>query len=191
MPLHTPTGSPDSSVGRTEAGVLARQSAGLLVYRPVSDGIEVLAVHPGGPFFARKDAGVWSIPKGELETSGAKEDESKTSPRIEDPYLAARREFAEELGQPAPEGDPIELGKVRQAGGKVVHAWALRAEDGAIDTHAVRSNSVEIEWPRGSGQRLTVPEVDKAAWMSPQTAREKLIPAQVTLVDRLLDRLGI
>jgi predicted NUDIX family NTP pyrophosphohydrolase len=148
-----------------------------LVYRPVDDGIEVLAVHPGGPFFAKKDDGVWSIPKGELDA--------------EEPYVAARREFAEELGQPAPSGEPVGLGTVRQAGGKVVHAWALRAEDGDVDTSAVKSNTVDIEWPRGSGRRLTVPEVDRAAWMSPETARLKLIPAQVELVDRVLDLLGI
>ena len=156
---------------------MARESAGLLVYRPANDGIEVLAVHPGGPFFAKKDNGIWSIPKGELEA--------------EDPYLAARREFAEELGQPAPDGDPISLGSVRQAGGKVVHAWALRAGDSEIDTEAIKSNTVDVEWPRGSGRLLTVPEVDRAAWMTPETAREKLNPAQVALVDRLLDILGI
>ncbi len=132
-------------------------------------------MHPGGPFFAKKDAGVWSIPKGELEA--------------EDPYVAARREFAEELGQPAPEGHPLGLGNVRQAGGKVVHAWALCAGHGDIDTDAVNSNTVDIEWPRGSGRTLTVPEVDRAAWMTPETARVKLIPAQVELVDRLLEML--
>lgn len=156
---------------------MARQSAGLLVYQMVKDGIEVLAVHPGGPFFAKKDNGVWSIPKGELDG--------------EDPYIAARREFTEELGQPAPDAEPLALGTVRQAGGKVVHAWALRAVNGDVDTNAVSSNSVDIEWPRGSGRRLIVPEVDRAAWMTPATAREKLIAAQVEFVDRLLDLLGI
>jgi len=156
-----------------------------LVYRSAFDGIEVLAVHPGGPFFAKKDIGVWSIPKGELTVAADGVGSG------EEPYAAARREFAEELGQRAPDGDPLGLGEVRQAGGKVVHAWALRARDGEIDTDAVRSNTVDIEWPRGSGQTLTIPEVDKAAWMTPETAREKLIPAQVEFVDRLLDLLGI
>lgn len=155
-----------------------------MVYRSADDGIEVLAVHPGGPFFAKKDIGVWSIPKGELDAAAGEGGVD------EDPYTAARREFAEELGQRAPDGTPLGLGEVRQAGGKVVHAWALRAADQEIDADAVRSNTVDIEWPRGSGRRLTIPEVDRAAWMTPETAREKLIPAQVEFVDRLLDLLG-
>ncbi len=167
---------------------MPRRSAGLLVYRPTDKGIEVLAVHPGGPFFAKKDSGVWSIPKGELEAVEATDDRAGG---IEEPYMTARREFEEELGQPAPEGEPVELGEIRQRGGKIVHAWALVADDGRIDTEAVASNTVEIEWPRGSGRLLTVPEVDKAAWMNPETAREKLIPAQVEFLDRLLDLLGV
>ncbi len=167
---------------------MPRRSAGLLVYRPADHGIEVLAVHPGGPFFAKKDTGTWSIPKGELEAGEAADDGAHGD---EDPYRAARREFAEELGQPAPDGEPIGLGEVRQAGGKIVHAWALLADDGQIDAESVTSNTVDIEWPRGTGRHLIVPEVDRAVWMTPETAREKLIPTQVEFVNRLLDQLGI
>jgi predicted NUDIX family NTP pyrophosphohydrolase len=176
-----------------------KRSAGLLVYRPVTDGIEVLAVHPGGPFWAKKDNGAWSIPKGELESS-------------DEPYATARREFEEEIGSPPPEGDPMDLGEIRQAGGKIVRAFALRSpdsddqdsddqdsddqdSDGQDFAHRratvpVKSNLVELEWPRGTGRILTFPEVDKAEWMSPEIAREKLVPAQVEFVDRLLERLG-
>jgi predicted NUDIX family NTP pyrophosphohydrolase len=141
--------------------------------------IEVLAVHPGGPFWAKKDAGAWSIPKGEIEQFGPDEPD-------EEPYAAARREFAEELGQPAPDGEPLELGYVRQGGGKIVHAWALRADEGGIDVRSVKSNVVSFEWPKGTGKLLSFPEVDKAEWMSPGTARAKLNQSQVALLERLL-----
>ena len=144
-----------------------------------ADGIEVLAVHPGGPFWAKKDKGSWSIPKGEI-----------TEAEEPDPYACARREFEEEIGVPPPVGDALDLGEVRQAGGKVVQAWALASADGAPDSGTVTSNEVEIEWPRGTGRRLRFPEVDRAEWMSPETARQRLIPAQVELLDRLLAMLG-
>lgn len=184
---------------------MKRQSAGLLVYRSVGNGIEVLAVHPGGPFWAKKDKGAWSIPKGELEPIEAAETASRRPAEdvdgeerhLEDAYAAARREFAEEIGRPAPVGDALDLGEVRQAGGKVVRAFALRF-DGAEgpDTRdpskvlSIQSNLVELEWPRGTGRILSFPEVDKAEWMSPDTAREKLVPSQVAFVDRLLEQLG-
>jgi predicted NUDIX family NTP pyrophosphohydrolase len=139
----------------------------------------VLAVHPGGPFWAKKDNGAWSIPKGEV-----------TGPEETDQYSCARREFEEELGQPPPRGTAMDLGEVRQAGGKIVRAWGICATDDTLDAGNISSNEVEIEWPRGSGRRLRFPEVDRAQWMSPETAREKLVPAQVELVDRLVEKLG-
>jgi predicted NUDIX family NTP pyrophosphohydrolase len=159
-----------------------KRSAGLLVYRPAGTGIEVLAVHPGGPFWTKKDKGAWSIPKGELEqgTDG-----------LEDAYSTARREFDEEIGSPAPVGEPLDLGEIRQASGKIVRAFALPLGERDGDSFvSPSSNLVELEWPRGSGRLISFPEVDKAEWMSPETAREKLVPAQVALVDRLLEALG-
>jgi len=157
-----------------------KQSAGLLVYRLVDGGVEVLAVHPGGPFWAKKDAGAWSIPKGELEPGSPDED----------PYSCARREFEEELGQHPPDGEPLELGEVRQAGGKTVRVWALAARDDEIDADAIESNTVEIEWPPRTGRQLQIPEVDRAAWMTPDVAREKLNESHVVLMERLLELLG-
>ena len=116
-------------------------------------------MHPGGPFWARKDAGAWSIPKGELDPE-------------EDPLGAALREFAEELGYPAPQTDPTPLGDVRQRGGKVVTAWAV---EGDLDVTSIVSNTITIEWPRGSGRQITFPEVDRAQWFDLPTAREKLL----------------
>jgi predicted NUDIX family NTP pyrophosphohydrolase len=129
----------------------------------------VLLVHPGGPFWARRDAGAWSIPKGEYAVD-------------EDPLTAARREFAEELGVLAPDGEVEELGEIRQKSGKLVRAWAL---NGDLDVSAVHSNLVEIEWPPRSGNRIEIPEVDRAEWFSLQDAREKINPAQAELLDRL------
>jgi predicted NUDIX family NTP pyrophosphohydrolase len=176
---------------------IPKRSAGLLVYRPVEAGIEVLAVHPGGPFWAKKDKGAWSIPKGELEPSEQPAEIEEGGPFPEEIYSAARREYEEEIGLPAPDGDPMDLGEIRQAGGKIVRAFALRfgGPDGQgttdpLATLSIKSNLVELEWPRGTGRMLTFPEVDKAQWMSPDTAREKLIPSQVVFVDRLLERLG-
>jgi len=144
-----------------------RRSAGLLLFR--RPGPEVLLVHPGGPFWARKDRAAWSIPKGEIEPG-------------EEPPDVARREFSEELGLPVPPGELTDLGEVRQAGGKVVHAYAL---EGDLDPGAISSNSFETEWPPRSGRRAAFPEVDRAAWFDLATAREKLVPGQVPLLERL------
>jgi predicted NUDIX family NTP pyrophosphohydrolase len=147
-------------------------SAGLLLYRHgVDGGIEVLLVHPGGPFWARKDAGAWSIPKGEY----AEHDE---------PAQRAEEEFAEELGQRAPSGPRLDLGEVRQAGGKRVRAWAVF---GDIDATATTSNVFEMEWPPRSGEHRSFPEVDKAAWFSLEEARTKLLTGQLPLLERLED----
>ena len=144
-------------------------SAGILLHREGSDGVEVLLVHPGGPFWARKDAGAWSIPKGELDGD-------------EDPRACALREFAEETGTVLPAAGLEALGSVRQAGGKVVLAFAAR---GDLDPATVRSNTFELEWPPRSGRRAEFPEVDRAEWFGVAAAREKLNPAQVELLDRL------
>jgi predicted NUDIX family NTP pyrophosphohydrolase len=153
---------------------VARLSAGLLLYRRRGREIEVLLAHMGGPFWSRKDAGAWSLPKGEYEGD-------------EEPLAAARREFAEELGLPAPAGRALDLGTIKQAGGKVVQAWAL---EGDLDTDAVRSNSFELEWPRGSGTVQSFPEVDRAAWFDLQSARVKLVKGQVGFLERLSGLLG-
>ncbi len=136
----------------------------------------MLLVHPGGPFWAQRDLGAWSIPKG-----GAEEDE--------DLRVCALREMREELG-PAPEVKPeemVELGSVRQKGGKVVHAWAV---EGDFDPAALDSETFSIEWPPRSGNERKFPEVDRAEWLDPDRAREKLIEAQTAFVDRLLEHLG-
>jgi predicted NUDIX family NTP pyrophosphohydrolase len=160
---------------------MPKRSAGLLVYRSVGTGIEVLAVHPGGPFWAKKDKGAWSIPKGEIEPE---------NDRFEDAYSTARREFAEEIGSSAPLGEPLDLGEIRQASGKIVRAFALPLGEGEGGDYLMPgSNVVELEWPRGSGRLISFPEVDKAEWMSPGTAREKLVRAQVAFIDRLLEAL--
>jgi predicted NUDIX family NTP pyrophosphohydrolase len=145
-------------------------SAGILLYRRAGGALNVLLVHPGGPFWARCDEGVWSIPKGEYERAA------------EDPLVAARREFAEELGSAAPEGEPIELGEVTQRAGKRVYAWAL---EGDLDASAIVSNTCFVEWPPRSGRQLEIPEVDRAEWLSLAHARVKINPAQVALLDRL------
>jgi len=153
---------------------MARRSAGILLYRRRGDGVEVLLVHPGGPLWARRDAGAWSIPKGEYGDG-------------EDPVAVALREFQEETGQPPPEGALVPLGEVRQRGGKVVTAFAVA---GDLDPAAITSNTFTLEWPPRSGVRREFPEVDRAGWFDPATAREKLPAAQAELVDRLLVALG-
>jgi predicted NUDIX family NTP pyrophosphohydrolase len=149
-----------------------KRSAGILLHRRREGAHEVLLVHPGGPFWAKKDAGAWSIPKGEYEDG-------------EEPRAAALREFAEELGAPPPDGELVELGEVRQRGGKVVTAWALA---GDADADAVRSNTFTMEWPPRSGTIGEFPEVDRAAWFSLDEARERILPGQAPLLDRLAER---
>jgi predicted NUDIX family NTP pyrophosphohydrolase len=149
----------------------AKRSAGLLLYRRASDGLEVLLVHPGGPFWTKKDAGVWSIPKGEYEPG-------------DDALTAARREFEEELGSAPPDGATLELGEVRQKSGKLVHAWAL---EGDLDATAAHSNTFTIEWPPRSGRMQEFPEVDRAEWFRVDLARQKINPAQVAFLDRLAE----
>jgi predicted NUDIX family NTP pyrophosphohydrolase len=154
----------------------ARESAGVLLFRNRASR-EVLLVHPGGPFWAKKDLGAWSIPKGEPGEG-------------EDPRRCALRELAEELGPAAPAlgpGDLIELGSIRQKGGKVVHAWGA---EGEFDPQALSSNSFELEWPPRSGRRQEFPEVDRVEWFAPAEARRRILPAQAELIGRLLDGLG-
>jgi predicted NUDIX family NTP pyrophosphohydrolase len=149
-----------------------KRSAGILLHRRRAGEHEVLLVHPGGPFWAKKDAGAWSIPKGEYEDG-------------EDARACALREFDEELGSPPPEGELVDLGEIRQRGGKVVAAWALA---GDADVDAIRSNTFTMEWPPRSGQMREFPEVDRAAWFALDEARERILPAQAPLLDRLAER---
>ena len=155
---------------------MPKQSAGLLLYRRGRDGTEVLLVHPGGPFFARKDEGAWSIPKGEVEPA-------------EEALDVALREFEEELGAPPPvvRGALVELGTIRQKSGKIVAAWCA---EGDFDPSTITSNTFSIEWPPRSGQLKEFPEVDRAGWFSLAEARVKLLEAQAELVDRLEAALG-
>jgi predicted NUDIX family NTP pyrophosphohydrolase len=150
------------------------RSAGILLYRGRGDALRVLLVHPGGPAWAKRDLGAWSIPKGEYAGD-------------EDPLAAARREFEEELGSPPPDATARELGEIRQKSGKYVSAWAL---EGDLDTGAVVSNTCELEWPPRSGRTIEIPEIDRAEWFSLDAARERINPAQVALLDRLGELLG-
>jgi predicted NUDIX family NTP pyrophosphohydrolase len=154
--------------------MVARVSAGLLVYRVVDDRIEVLLAHPGGPFWAKKDAGAWSIPKGEFDEAA------------EDAETAARREFVEETGQLPPHA-LVSLGSVKQSGGKVVRAFA---GEGDVDVGAIRSNTFEMEWPPRSRRMQTFPEIDRAAWFTLDEARERILASQRPLLDALLVMLG-
>jgi predicted NUDIX family NTP pyrophosphohydrolase len=152
----------------------AKQSAGLLVYRHRAGALEIFLVHPGGPFWAKEDAGAWSIPKGEFG-----DDEEKLA--------AARREFHEETGL-ALDGVFVELAPVKQSGGKQVFAWAVEQD---LDAAAVRSNSFSLEWPPGSGRTQEFPEIDRAAWFDVPLALVKILKGQQPLVLQLLARLGI
>ncbi len=152
---------------------LAKLSAGLLLYRRTSSGLEVLIAHPGGPIWARRDAGAWSLPKGALLPD-------------EPPLAAALREFEEETGHRPPDGTAIDLGEVRMRSGKTVHGFAL---EGDLDPATIHSMLVEIEWPPRSGRRLRVPELDRVLWAGPAEARRRLNPAQAELVGRLVERL--
>lgn len=147
---------------------MPRRSAGLLMYRRSGAGLEVLLVHPGGPFWANKDRGAWSIPKGEYAAD-------------EEPLLAAQREFVEETGA-RPHGAFAPLGEIRQPGGKHVVAWAL---EGDFDPATLVAVTFELEWPPRSGRTGAFPEVDRAGWFSPQEARERILPAQRPFIDRL------
>jgi predicted NUDIX family NTP pyrophosphohydrolase len=158
----------------TPANSSRRRSAGILLYRGAGAALEVLLVHPGGPFWARKDDGAWSIPKGEYSDD-------------EDPLAAARREFAEELGSEPPTGEPSDLGQVRQKSGKIVHAWALQ---GDLDADEIHSNTFMLEWPPRSGRMIEVPEVDRAQWFELDLAREKINSAQAAFLDRLPEAAG-
>ena len=151
-----------------------RRSAGILLYRRRAGGLQVLLAHPGGPLYATRDEGHWTIPKGE--------------PDGDDDLLAvARREFEEETGHPAPSGHPIELGSIQQKGGKVVHGWAL---EGDMDPDTAHSNTVEMDWPPRSGRRITIPEVDRVAWFAPAEARRRIKATQIPLLERLEEALG-
>lgn len=149
-------------------------SAGILLWRHGSAGPQVLVGHMGGPFWARKDTGAWSVPKGEVATG-------------EDPWPAARREWVEELGVPVPPGDPVDLGEVRQRGGKVVRVWAV---EGDLDPATVVPGTFEMEWPPRSGQTRSFPELDRVEWVDLEAARERLVTAQRELLDRLREHLG-
>jgi predicted NUDIX family NTP pyrophosphohydrolase len=143
-------------------------SAGLLLYRRTATDFEVLLAHPGGPFWAARDAGAWSIPKGLVEAN-------------EELLAAARREFTEETGL-QPHGPFLPLGTVKQKAGKLIHAWACA---GDADPAQLKSNLMRVEWPHGSGRWRSFPEVDRFGWFAPGQAREKLNPAQGELVERL------
>ncbi len=151
-----------------------KRSAGLLLFRHTDRGLEVLLGHMGGPFFARRDAGAWSVPKGEYEPD-------------EPAWDAARREFQEELGIAPPEGEAIELGEVRQANGKVVTAWAIEAD---LDPAAMVPGTFRMEWPPKSGQVQEFPELDRVEWLSVERAREVVVTAQATFLDRLAEHSG-
>lgn len=153
---------------------MPRRSAGILLYRLTGGAPEVLLVHPGGPFWARKNLGVWSIPKGEYEEG-------------EDPLACALREFEEETGTALPTSRLVDLGEVRQKSGKLVTAWAA---EGDLDAAAVRSNTFTMEWPPRSGRTAEFPEIDRADWFGVDAAREKLNPAQAEFLDRLVKGLG-
>jgi predicted NUDIX family NTP pyrophosphohydrolase len=149
---------------------MSAKSAGILLFRFRNDKLEVMLVHPGGPFWARKDEGAWSIPKGILDEN-------------ENPLDAAKREFNEETGLEA-DGKFIELGKVKQPSGKIVHAWALEKD---LDVTEIESNSFTIEWPKDSGKMREYPEIDRAGWFSLDEARTKILKGQLPLLDRLAD----
>jgi predicted NUDIX family NTP pyrophosphohydrolase len=153
--------------------MVAKVSAGILLFRRPAI-LEVLLAHPGGPFFARKDAGAWSIPKGELGDG-------------EDPLAGARREWAEETGHPAPDGPVIELGEIRQRAGKRVIGFAV---EGDFDPEQLEPGTFELEWPPKSGRRQSFPEIDRVAWFDIPAARTKIVKGQIELLDRLVEATG-
>ncbi len=150
-------------------------SAGVLLYRTKGEQIEVLIAHPGGPFFSKKDNGIWSIPKGLYDDN-------------EEPLVAAKREFEEEIGSPSPDGDYLPLDSIKRSDGKTIYAWAV---EGDVDTSTVKSNLFEMEWPPKSGRTQEFPEIDRALWADLNTASQKLQPAQVEFLDRLAAKLDV
>lgn len=152
---------------------MAKQSAGILLYRIQHSNLQVFLVHPGGPFWKNKDAGAWSVPKGEFLDD-------------EDALLAARREFQEETSQ-AIDGKFIKLKPVKQKSGKIIYTWAV---EGDIDENNVISNTFPLEWPPKSGTMVEVPEIDKAGWFDVITANDKINPAQVALIEELVGLVG-
>jgi len=154
---------------------MPKLSAALLVYRPKPDqSLDLLIVHPGGPFWAKKDDGAWSIPKGEYLEG-------------DDPFDCALREFEEELGSPPPEGDFIDLGEIRQPSGKRIKCWAI---EGDLDVTKITSNEFEMEWPKGTGKIQSFPEVDRAGWFPTSRARVKLLKGHTGFIDRLTEELA-
>ena len=152
---------------------MSKRSAGILMYRRAVPGLELLLVHPGGPFWKNRDAGAWSIPKGEYAPD-------------EDPLAVAVREFEEEIGARLA-GEFRPLGEVVQKCGKIVAAWAV---EGDLDPATIRSNTFEIEWPPKSGRKAAFPEVDRAGWFSPDEAREKILSSQRPFIARLEERIA-
>lgn len=151
---------------------MPKKSAGILPFREVSGRLEVLLVHPGGPFWTKKDEGAWSIPKGEFEDN-------------EDPLEAAKREFAEETGF-APDGAPIPLQPLRQPSGKLVYAWAMECD---VDPAGLRSNAFSLEWPPKSGRYQEFPEIDRAAWLTVEAAGRKILKGQAAFLVQLQEKL--
>jgi len=154
--------------------VSPRRSAGLLLYRRTPDGdLEVLLAHPGGPIWAKRDEGAWTVPKGEFNHG-------------EEAWDVARREFEEETGHPAPAGESIALGEIRQKGGKLVEAWAV---EGDLDPATAHSNTFPFQWPPRSGRWITIPEIDRVEWFLPDEARRRIKETQIPFIDRLLEAL--
>jgi predicted NUDIX family NTP pyrophosphohydrolase len=154
--------------------VASKRSAGILLFRRTGDGLEVLLGHMGGPLWARRDEAAWSLPKGEYLAD-------------EEPLAAARREFVEELGIPVPDVELVELGEVRQASGKLVTAWAGESD---LDLAGFAPGTFEMEWPRGSGQSRSFPEIDRVAWLDLVAARPSLVAGQREFLDRLVAQVG-
>ncbi|MEU9150439.1 NUDIX domain-containing protein [Streptomyces sp. NPDC048417] len=148
-----------------------RRSAGLLLFRHTEHGVEVLLGHMGGPYFAKKDAGAWSVPKGEYQPD-------------ETAWEAARREFQEELGLPPPDGEAIALGEVRQSNGKIVTVWAVESD---LDPAATNPGTFTMEWPPRSGRVQEFPELDRVAWLGRDRAHEVIVKAQAAFLDRLAE----
>jgi predicted NUDIX family NTP pyrophosphohydrolase len=153
---------------------MKKLSAGILLYRKEGGQVEVLLAHPGGPFYAKKDDGVWSIPKGEYDEN-------------EEAFKAAKREFEEEIGQPAPEGDYLEIGEAKLSA-KTIKAWAV---EGNLDISTVSSNMFEMEWPPKSGKKQEFPEIDRAGWFSLEQALEKISAGQTVFIERLAEKIDI